>query len=199
LHDWALVKGRNSIIISGIVLAFIAGTFVSGTQVFGAAQSGWKAAVTELEQELDDLFGDIGDLKDDIDAETIDRIAGDADVLLEAQNDLIIHADDPSAHHDGPDSQVYEVSVTIPIGISDSSLKPFSLRCLDGDWMYVSDNLVSSLESGSNPEGVAGSSGDLLFLKDGNKNVGVEGLAKGSLQFFEHEIFITIICLSPTS
>jgi len=93
-----LVKGRNSIIISGIVLAFIAGTFVSGTQVFGAAQSGWQAAVTELQQELDDLFGDIGDLEDDIDAEIIDRIAGDADVLLEAQNDLTIHEDDPSAH-----------------------------------------------------------------------------------------------------
>jgi len=94
-----LVKGRNSIIISGIILAFIAGTFVSGTQVFGAAQSGWQAAVTELQQELDDLFGDISDLEDDIDAEIIDRIDGDADVLLQAQNDITVHAADVSAHH----------------------------------------------------------------------------------------------------
>ena len=41
-------KRNNTIILSGIILAFIAGTFVSGTQVFGAAQSGWQAAFDDL-------------------------------------------------------------------------------------------------------------------------------------------------------
>jgi len=49
---WALAKGRNSIIIFGIILAFIAGTFVSGTQAFGAAQSGWQKAVDELQDAI---------------------------------------------------------------------------------------------------------------------------------------------------
>jgi len=48
-----LAKARNSIIISGIVLAFIAGTFVSGTQAFGAAQSGWQKAVDDLQGAID--------------------------------------------------------------------------------------------------------------------------------------------------
>jgi len=80
-------------------LAFIAGTFVSGTQVFGAAQSGWQAAVTGLEQDLDDLFGQTDDLDKDITAETIARQIGDANVALQANNDITIHTDDSSAHH----------------------------------------------------------------------------------------------------
>jgi len=95
--------------------------------------------------------------------------------------------------------QVYEVSVTVPIGISDNSVKPVSLRCSEGDLMYVSDTISSSFVLGSNPEGVAGGFGDLSFLKDGNKIVGLEGLAQGSLQLFEYELTITIVCLSPAS
>jgi len=76
----------KTILILAISAAFVAGTFVAGTQAFGAAQSGWQAAVTELQQDLGSLFGDIGDLENDITAETIARQTGDANVLLEAQN-----------------------------------------------------------------------------------------------------------------
>ena len=57
-----MAKGRNSIIISGIVLAFIAGTFVSGTQAFGAAQSGWQKAVDELQDAIDAIGPHTGDI-----------------------------------------------------------------------------------------------------------------------------------------
>ena len=100
---------------------------------------------------------------------------------------------------DNTSEQVYEVSLTVQIGILDNIPKPFSLRCSEGDTMYVSNTITSSLESVANPEEAGGGFGDLSFLKDGNRNVGVEGLAVGTLQLFEYEIIATILCLSPSS
>ena len=138
----------------GIWVIAIAGAFLIGVlsanPVIEAAE-GWKAAVADLQNQIDNTSG-----------------------------------------------QVYEVSLTVPIGIKDDIPKPFSLRCLDGDRMYVSNVLPSSVESVSDPEGLGGI-GDLSFLKDGNRNVGVEGLAVGTLQLFEYEITATILCLSPSS
>jgi len=102
----------NKLGIWGLVIAvaFVVGV-LSSNPVVEAAQSGWQAANTELEQELDDLFGDLGDLENAIDAETIEREAGDADVLLEANNDLTVHEDDVSSH--GIDSLTLEFGTTV--------------------------------------------------------------------------------------
>ena len=57
-----MAKERNSIIIFGVILAFIAGTFVSGTQAFGAAQSGWQKAVDDLQDAIDAIGPHTGDI-----------------------------------------------------------------------------------------------------------------------------------------
>jgi len=118
----------------------------------------------------------------------VDAVGGWKEAIADLQNQI-----------DNTSGQVYEVSLTVPIGIMDDSFKPFSLRCSEGDTMYVSNTIVSSLESVSDPEAAGGGFGDLSFLKDGNRNVGVEGLAVGTLQLFEYEITATILCLSPSS
>ena len=126
----------NKLGIWGLVIAvaFVVGV-LSSNPVVEAAQSGWQAANTELEQELDDLFGDIGDLENAIDAETIEREAGDADVLLEANNDLTVHEGDSSAH--GIDSLTLEFGTGFSGNtiLVDQAFQPFTTSCPPGSIM----------------------------------------------------------------
>ena len=124
-----------------------------------------------------------------------------ANAVVEAVGGWKVSVADLQEQIDNTSVQVYEVSLTVPIGISDDSLKPFSLRCSEGDRMYVSNSPFSSSEAVTDPEGL-GTIGDLSFLTAGgvsSRIVGVEGLAQGTLQLFEYEITITILCLSPSS
>lgn len=120
----------------------------------------------------------------------VEAVGGWKEAIADLQNQI-----------DNTSGQVYEVSLTVPIGISDDSLKPFSLRCSEEDWMSVSNSPFSSAEAVTEPEGI-GTIGDLSFLTAegvSSRIVGVEGLAQGTLQLFEYEITITILCLSPSS
>jgi len=120
----------------------------------------------------------------------VEAVGGWKEAIADLQNQI-----------DNTSGQVYEVSLTVPIGISDDSLKPFSLSCSEGDRMYVSNVISSSIEAVTDPAGL-GTIGDLSFLTDvgvSSRIVGVEGLAVGTLQLFEFDITITILCLSPSS
>ncbi len=68
--------------------------------------------------------------------------------------------------------------------------------------MYVVNSPTSSAEVVSDPEGLVSGFGDVSFLTEGgafvSRIVGVEGLAQGTLQLFEYDITITILCLNPT-
>ncbi len=204
-----MAKGRNSIIISGIVLAFIAGTFVSGTQVFGAAQSGWQATVTELQQELEDLFGDIGDLESDITAESIEREAGDADVLLEAQNDITVHEEDSSAHHDITGTQVYEVSGVSVIPAGEVFGNEVQLRCLDGDVYLTADPITLRPQPPPSDEFLSIINAQLTTINESgpgtmillSRAIGEDVIAfnQGIVQPFPIAVTVVGLCLSPSS
>jgi len=95
--------------------------------------------------------------------------------------------------------QIFEItSDPIQIGIRDDSRKPFSLFCPEGDFIYVRNSINDSFEMKSNPEGLAAQF-SLVFVKDGIKEIGVEGDVNGGKQLFEYEIFGTMLCVSPVS
>jgi len=198
----------------GIWAIAIAGAFVIGVlsanPVVEAAQSGWQAANTELKQDIESLFEDVDDLGDDITAESIEREAGDAAVLLEARNDITIHELDSSAHHDIPESQVYEVSgvSVIPAGSTIGSF--VELRCLNGDMFLknVEPRLFISLDPSLDTTNLSvGTTAVNVVLEnkegvqDFNKRIiGFDTRARqfGATQSFEIPTTIIGLCLDTT-
>ena len=99
---------------------------------------------------------------------------------------------------------VYEVSQTVVVLTGENTSPPFSLRCLDGDWMNFFENAdtFSSVDIVTNPLGLQiDGIINLNVVQDAafSKIVGIDGTTLGALQAFDYEVTATILCLSPSS
>jgi len=99
--------------------------------------------------------------------------------------------------------QVYEVSQTVVVLTGENTSPPFSLRCLDGDWMNFFENAdtFSSVDIVTNPLGLQiDGIINLNVVQDAafSKIVGIDGTTLGALQAFDYEVTATILCLSPS-
>jgi len=99
--------------------------------------------------------------------------------------------------------QVYEVSQTVVVLTGENTSPPFSLRCLDGDWMNFFERFSDFGPEVfvTNPPGLPISVSAQNVILDGGSNsrlVGVGLTSFGALQAFDYEVTATILCLSPS-
>ena len=117
---------------------------------------------------------------------------------------LGLHEGDSSAHHDIPESQIYEVSDTTVIVAGETLSPDVLLQCLDGDWMFMG--------AGSRQTTVVIVTTPLLAIEGFGftpitdpvgmtfgKAVGMEGPAElVAFQAFDVDVTVTILCMSPS-
>jgi len=117
------------------------------------------------------------------------------------------HARDASAHHDTPESQVYEVSALslVPAaGGANHEGNPVQLRCEDGDWL---DNVSLSFDVVVDDNADVTLRGGVVVESNPNtpnrdlKPIGWDGRAEQGRAFQSVDIPVTItaLCLSPVS
>jgi len=99
--------------------------------------------------------------------------------------------------------QVYETSETVLIEAGTSGGVPFEISCLEGDWMNVSDNSdnpIPDVKAISNPSIPINSLSYDLVNEPFSQITGSTGLVQiQSIQLFDVEATLTILCLSPTT
>jgi len=117
---------------------------------------------------------------------------------------LGLHEGDSSAHHDVPESQIYEVSVSTVILAGETLSPDILLLCLDGDWMFMG--------AGSRQTTVVIVTNPLLAVEGFlftpiadpvglpfSKPVGMEGPAElQASQAANVDVTATILCFSPS-
>jgi len=114
---------------------------------------------------------------------------------------LGLHEGDSSAHHDIPESQIYELSEIVTINAGSRFSSPYSLTCLSGDWLNIGSGLQNSVALVADPV-VQIRDANLDFIFESSifsKAIGLEGNAElQDMHGFPVQVTATILCLSPS-